>query len=121
MLPEHKQLKLTNGDELICEVIEKDVDMLVRNAMKLMPMEDQANIRYYSFRPWMLLQHHEDAVQLIHSHHIVGEATPTAKMMEQYKYIMEEFKADEAADDEEIEFEFDHDEEELPPETPIVH
>src|SRR5210317_1918064 len=111
MIPEHKQLKLTNGDELICEVIEKDIDMLVRNAMKLMPMEDQANIRYYSFRPWMLLQHDEDAVQLIHSHHIVGEATPTAKMMEQYKYIMEEFK--DAEDDQEIEIEFDGDEEPL--------
>ena len=119
MIPEHKQLKLTNGDELICEVIEKDIDMLVRNAMKLMPMEDQANIRYYSFRPWMLLQHDEDAVQLIHSHHIVGEATPTAKMMEQYKYIMEEFKG--AEDDQEIEIEFDNDEEPLEDETPIVH
>ena len=119
MIPEHKQLKLTNGDELICEVIEKDIDMLVRNAMKLMPMEDQADIRYYSFRPWMLLQHDEDAVQLIHSHHIVGEATPTAKMMEQYKYIMEEFKSVE--DDQEIEIEFDGDEAPLEDETPIVH
>lgn len=121
MIPEHKQLKLTNGDELICEVVEKDIDMLVRNAMKLLPMADEgANIRYYSFRPWMLLQHDEDAVQLIHSHHIVGEATPTAKMMEQYKYIMEEFKAH---PDEEVEIEFDEDDmdDEDIDEKPIVH
>jgi len=119
----HKQLKLTNGDELICEVIEKDIDMLVRNAMKLMPMEDDGdNIRYYSFRPWMLLQHDEDAVQLIHSHHIVGEATPTAKMMEQYKYIMEEFKA-RPEEDQEIEFDLDETDEDeiLDDAAPVVH
>ena len=120
MIPEHKQLKLTNGDELICEVVEKDIDMLVRNAMKLMPIEGDENIRYYSFRPWMLLQQDEDALQIIRSHHIVGEATPTAKMMEQYNYIMEEFKDH---PDEEVEIEFDDDEDESvsPESSTVIH
>ena len=118
MIPEHKQLKLTNGDELICEVVERDIDILVRNAMTLMPIEGETNIRYYSFRPWMLLQHDVDAVQIIHSQHIVGEATPTAQMMEQYKYIMEEFKD---APDEEIEIEFDDMESPPADDTPILH
>ena len=61
---EIKHFKLSNGEEIVCDVIEwPDVDgdspdIVVRNALKLLRLEllNEDNIRYYQFRPWMVYQ-----------------------------------------------------------------
>ena len=55
---EIKHFKLTNGEEIVCDVIEwPDVDgdspdIVVRNAFKIITsgLSHQDNIRYYQFR-----------------------------------------------------------------------
>ena len=48
---EVKQLKLTNNDEIICEVVTwaEDGDLIVVNAFKILNVEDQQRgLKYYS-------------------------------------------------------------------------
>jgi hypothetical protein len=88
-----KQFKLTNGDELVCEVIEwpgeddddDSQDIIVRNAYKIVAFESSPpGDRYYTFRPWMIYQQDPEMMQLINSYHVVGEANPSAKVIEHY-------------------------------------
>lgn len=87
-----KQFKLTNGDELVCEVIEwpgededDSQDIVVRNAYKIVAFEsDPAGNRYYTFRPWMIYQQDPEMMQIINGYHVVGEANPTSKVIEHY-------------------------------------
>ena len=95
MVPEFKHFKLANGDELVCEVMEWDdmetTDIVVRKALKLVQVDDIADgTRYFSFRPWMLLQDSVDNLQVLNGSHIVGEANPTPTMMDQYEYVLSE-------------------------------
>lgn len=90
-MSEIKQFKLTNGDELVCEVIEwpdeeeDSRDIVVRNAYKIIAIEhDPEGNRYYGFRPWMIYQHDPEMIQLINGYHVVGEANPGPKVLEYY-------------------------------------
>ena len=55
MSGEYKQFKLTNGEELICELVasgdeDSTADVIVRRAMKIVVSDDlEENIRYGSF------------------------------------------------------------------------
>jgi len=92
--PEYRHFKLANGEEIICEVVEWDTEdnsnIIVRKSMKLVPVSDEEDIRYYSFRPWMLTQFKFEDVQMVNSIHIVGEADPSNIMIDQYKMICDE-------------------------------
>jgi hypothetical protein len=90
---EIKQFKLSNGEEVVCDVVEwpdpddDSPDIVVRNCFKILiggtsPGAD--GIRYYTFKPWMVYQDEPDMYQVINGNHIVGEANPPAKLMEQY-------------------------------------
>ena len=51
-----KQFKLTNDDEIICEVVQWDSEeestMIIRGAMRIVTMEDfSRGVRLYAFRP----------------------------------------------------------------------
>lgn len=92
-----KQFKLTNGDELVCEVVEwpgdddedDSRDIVVRNAYKIISFEqDRDGNRYYGFRPWMIYQQDPDLVQLINGYHVVGEANPSTKVLEHYFHAL---------------------------------
>lgn len=82
------QFKLSNGDEIICQVIDEpegeDINIVVRHAMKIITEDKDNGYRYYSFRPWMVYQDHKDFMQLINYTHIVGEAKPSPLLLEQY-------------------------------------
>lgn len=86
-----KQFKLTNGDELVCEVVEwpeddeDSRDIVVRNAYKIIVIDhDRDGNRFYSFRPWMIYQHDPEYFQLINGYHVVAEANPSPKVLEYY-------------------------------------
>ena len=82
---EVKQFKLTNNDEIICEVIDwtDDADVLVQNAYRIINVEDTTHgVNYYYFRPFMIFQ--EQAPQRINSAHIIAEADPTDEMISHF-------------------------------------
>lgn len=88
---EVKQFKLSSGEEIVCEVVEwPDVDedtsdIVVRNIFKIVALEQSlTGNRYYTFKPWLVFQDEPDMFQIINGAHIVGEANPSQKLLEQY-------------------------------------
>lgn len=101
------QFKMSNNDELICEVIEEpaeeDVMMVVRNALQILTHDDpQNNVRMYSFRPWMVYQDQEAFLQLLNVNHILGEAKPSEAMVAQYKHALQNEQSHSKVEDDEI-------------------
>lgn len=96
MMSEIKQFKLTTGEEIICDVVEwpdvndDSLDVVIRNVYKIvMHTETEDNIRIYALRPWMILQEGGDVYQTLNINHVVGEANPTQKMLEQYTKVLQ--------------------------------
>ena len=85
----HTQFKLSDGVEIICQVVEEpegdDVNIVVRHCMTITTVDQDDGFRYYSFRPWMVYQDHKDFLQLLNYTQIVGEAKPSPFLLEQYK------------------------------------
>ena len=64
-----KQFKLTNNDEIVCEVQswpDEDTDeIIIKKALKIVSVEDyQRGIRFFALRPWMAFQ---DDPEFLHS------------------------------------------------------
>lgn len=73
-----KQFKLTNDEEIICEVIQWDdpenAAMVVRGAMRIVLIEDfKRGVRFYAFRPWMGFIDDPSVLQSLNAAHIIGE------------------------------------------------
>lgn len=91
-----RQLKLTTGCELICEVLEwpdeDESDMVIRNALEIVTSSiitsSSDGYRYYTFRPWMTMQEGNDVFMTLNINHVVGEALPTRKIMEYYVKVV---------------------------------
>ena len=88
------QFRLTNGDEIVAEVIQEpegeDAYIVIRNAMMILRAENiEKGYRYYSFRPWMSYQTNEGYFQLLNYTHIVGEAKPDPILLEQFKKALD--------------------------------
>ena len=96
-----RQLKLSNGDEIVCDVVEWPEDdepnaLVVRNAYKihmLHPVVPGEN-RYYQFRPWMVYQDDSSFFQILNGDHILAEATPSQDMLVQYKRLLNDEEED---------------------------
>lgn len=102
-----RQLKLTNGEEIICEIVEDQSidfdaydypypwDMFVRNVMKLKLKIYDANpeeepYRYYSLNPWMVYGEQKDKVISLKSESVIAECEPSPLLMDQYLVGIEE-------------------------------
>ena len=90
----HIQFKLTNGDEIIAQVVSEpegeDANIVVKNAMMITRTEDNIEgYRYYSLRPWMAFQLNDDMFQLLNFSHILGEAKPADVLLDQYNKSIE--------------------------------
>lgn len=101
------QFKLSNNDELICEVVEEpgeeDVNLIVRNALQIITYDDPGEgIRMYSFRPWMIYQDQESFLQLLNMNHIIGEAKPSDMLLAQYRKALDNEQKNSKAKEEEI-------------------
>ena len=83
------QFKLSNGDEIICQVVQEpegeDSNLVIRKAMNVYKVEGADGMRYYTFRPWMTYQMSDQYFQLLNFTHIIGEAKPDALLLEQYQ------------------------------------
>lgn len=90
-----KQFKMSNDDEIICEVLEWNNEendaMVVRSVLKVVNVEDfEKGIRFYAFRPWMIFIDDPEELHTINSHHIISEVNPSSDIIKQYtKAVME--------------------------------
>lgn len=90
-----KQFKLTNDDEIICEVVEgpteESGEVVIRRVLKINTAEDyENNIRYYSFRPWMSFQDTANELSVLNIGHIIGETMPSNSLAIHYAAAMKE-------------------------------
>ena len=96
-IKEVKQFKLSNGDEIVCDVVEwpdydQDVsDIVIRNAFQLIGYgPNKEGISYYQFKPWMVYQDDPAFVQVLNNNHIIAEANPPEELLEQFVRILQE-------------------------------
>ena len=102
-----RQFKLTNGDEIVCDVVEwPDVDdehngLVVRNAYKIFMLNtlNPTENRYYQFRPWLVYQDNKEFFQIINADHIVAEATPADELLVHYYRIINDIDDEENIED----------------------
>lgn len=92
-----KQFKLTNDEEIICEVIQWDdpdnAAMVVRGAMRIVLIEDfKRGVRFYAFRPWMGFTDDPTMLQSLNAAHIIGEVTPSADIIKHYDGTIRKIK-----------------------------
>ena len=92
-----RQFKLTNDEEIICEVVEWNTQendtMVVRKALQIIAMDDApASMRYYTFKPWMLMNNDPEVLQVLNSFHIIAEAQPTKIAIQHYYDVLKEMK-----------------------------
>lgn len=102
-----RQFKLTNDEEIICEVVEwndEETDtMIVRGALKIIAIDDMSNtMRYYTFKPWMMMNNDPKSLQVLNSYHIVSEASPTKVATEHYTDVITELSAEDPEENLEV-------------------
>lgn len=102
-----KHFKLTNGEEIVCDVVEwpdddtDSVDLVIRQAFKIISAAQSSteNVFYYALKPWMVYQEGDDLYQVLNYNHVVGEANPTPELLKHYVKV----SRDELTSHEEIE------------------
>ena len=87
--PAIKQFKLTNDDEIICEVLEWDTDenaaMVMRAPLRIIQGVDaERGIRFFAFRPWMGFAEDPELLHTVNASHIIGEVTPSDTLLRHY-------------------------------------
>lgn len=95
-----KQFKLTNGDEIICEVVDdaaEEGSLIVRKALKINSAEDyENNVRYYSFRPLVSFQDNFDELVVVNVGHIISETLPSKTLVVHYSGAIKEVQRSQA-------------------------
>lgn len=93
-----KQFKLTNDDEVICEVVdmgEEDEDggIVIRKALKIDVSEDYENeYRYYSFKPLIAFQDRIEELIVMNVGHIICETLPSRTLAIHYARAIKELE-----------------------------
>lgn len=84
-----KQMIMSNGDEIICEILaQQDDEIIARKALRVISYEMSPSAIYYSFKPWMLLKDDLFDPISINAFHTIGMCVPEKKMMKNYKYAL---------------------------------
>ena len=94
-----RQFKLTNGEEIVCEVVvwpSDDIEEIVaKKCLKILVQEDyETNTRYYSFKPWLVFADNPDDLCTINPYHIVGEANPSKELIKHWSSTIKAFEED---------------------------
>ena len=86
-----RHFKLTNGEEIVCEILDavdpetSVTDVIARKCMKIISFDDfENNARIYTLKPWMSFMDDTQELVALNSVHIVGEAKPSETMMIHY-------------------------------------
>lgn len=103
---ELRQFKTTSGEEVVCEVVQwnegYDTEVLVRKAMRLVLIETEDGIKYYSFRPWMVYQEHPDDLIILNINNVIGIGFPPDTLLSQYNEAVAEMAEMNTAREEEF-------------------
>jgi hypothetical protein len=88
-MTDFRQFKLSNGDEIICEIVQwpedSEEEMIIRKAMELKSHDhDGRGIRYYNFRPWVTMQDNTDGFLSLNYAHILAEVIPSDRMLKHF-------------------------------------
>lgn len=78
-----RQIKFTNGEEILCNVMEWDDELLVKDAMRIEAV-GRGNQKFYVFRPWLHYQESPYNIISIQSEHITAVADPNTHLKDQY-------------------------------------
>ena len=92
MKPDIRQLVLSNGQELLCEVIQwpdLDIDeqevMIIRKAAKIIIQENfEQGTRWFTFRPFMTYQDDTSSLCSLMPYHIITIGHPSKVLKNQY-------------------------------------
>ena len=96
-LPKIKQFKLTNNDEIVCEVLEYDTPenaaILVRGALRVIESMDwDRGIRFFGFKPWLSFGDDPAILYTLNAAHIIGEVTPNERLLSLYAETVKDIK-----------------------------
>ena len=92
-----KQLRLTDGSEIICEVVhewdeyddfEEERGIIVRYALRIHKVDVDMYKSYYTFKPWMTYAEESDHLVTLNPDHVLGATIPAAAVMTQYEYVV---------------------------------
>jgi len=90
------QLKLTNGEEILCEMIdipkdlmEEEIDdefeVIVRNCLSITKVRVSENKLFCTLDPWVSFQDvHKNNIASLNPQHIIVKCIPSEEVMEQY-------------------------------------
>lgn len=80
-----KQIKLVTGEEILCRVVEDgDVDVVIKDALKIVSRSTDFGVRIYTFRTFMVYQESSDDLMVIRADKIVAYANPTYDLLKEY-------------------------------------
>jgi hypothetical protein len=96
-----KHFKLSNGEEMLCDIVEElDDEIIIRNALKIVRIEESIDKAYYIFKTWMIFQEDQNSVLSLNMFHVMGIATPAEELMQQYEVALGTLFGPEEDDDE---------------------
>lgn len=105
-MTEVKQLKLIGGEEVLCDLVDIELDeydnevMIIRAAYSLVSQEDFANgFRYYTFRPFMMHIHDPSHILLLSAGAVICLTNPSDLVSEQYIKYIEQHRKEEREKD----------------------
>tara|TARA_A100001011_G_C13922529_1_gene679760 strand:+ start:114 stop:602 length:489 start_codon:yes stop_codon:yes gene_type:complete len=98
-----RQFKLSNNEEIVCEVVEwpteEEPSMVIKRPMKVITMENyKEGSRYFAFRPWLIFQEEKNlietsSIQILNTMHIVVECSPSDYLKRQYYRFINEMES----------------------------
>ena len=94
-----KQFKLTNNDEIVCEVKQwhdsDTEDIIVNNVLKVVSVEDyQRGIRFFALRPWLAFQDDPNYLHSLNASHVIVTSDPTKPMLKYYNTCLKAIRGD---------------------------
>src|SRR6056300_568329 len=94
-----KHFKLTNQEEIICEVVEWDNennrDLVIRKSLKIEPKlsAEDNGYKYYTFTPWMAMQESLNSLQALNADQILAIATPSQTALDYFADVVNDVMA----------------------------
>ena len=90
------QLKLSSGEEVLCEIIEWDnahnATILVKNAFEIVFLQSPTGaMRLCTLRPFMVGQVEEGYNIALNGDMITAQASPTREILSNYRETLEEY------------------------------
>ena len=95
-----KQFKLTNNEEIVCEVLEWDTqdeiaDILISKTLRIVTVEAYARgYKFFAFRPWLSFTEDPESLQTLNSSHVVVASNPSPDLLKHYKACIYSIRAD---------------------------